>query len=63
MWAAGFGAGIGVGFVIGLVVGRLGATQKSWSELTEREKKVRLWAVGAGVALLAAGILAFALLR
>lgn len=51
-WAVGFAAGIAVGLVIGLTVGR---KQKPWSELTEKEKKVRIWLIASGVILLAAG--------
>ena len=58
MWGAGFAAGIGVGFALGLVVGRLGVKQKPWSEMTEREKKARKMAIGAGSFLLLLGIAA-----
>jgi hypothetical protein len=58
MWGAGFAAGIGVGFVLGLVVGRLGTKQKPWSELTEKEKKIRKILIGAGSLLLLLGIVA-----
>ena len=58
MWGAGFAAGIGVGFVLGLVVGRLGVKQKPWSEMTEKEKKARKTAIGAGSFLLLLGIAA-----
>jgi len=58
MWGAGFATGIGVGFVLGLVVGRLGVKQKPWSELTEKEKKTRKIAIGAGSFLLLLGIAA-----
>ena len=63
MWGAGFATGIGVGFAIGLIVGSLTAKQKSWSELTDKEKKTRIWLIAAGVILLIAGIVAFLLLR
>ena len=56
MWGAGFATGIGVGFVLGLVVGRLGVKQKSWSELTDKEKKTRKILIGAGSFLLLLGI-------
>ena len=42
MWGAGFATGIGVGFAIGLIVGSLTVKQKSWSELTDKEKKARI---------------------
>ena len=63
MWGAGFATGIGVGFAIGLIVGSLTVKQKSWSELTDREKKTRIWLVGAGIILLIGGIVAFLLVR
>ena len=63
MWGAGFATGIGVGFAIGIIVGSLTVKQKSWSELTEKEKKTRIWLVGAGVILLISGIVAFLLVR
>jgi len=63
MWGAGFATGIGVGFAIGIIVGSLTVKQKSWSELTEKEKKTRIWLVGAGIILLIGGIVAFLLVR
>ena len=63
MWGAGFATGIGVGFAIGIIVGSLTVKQKSWSELTEKEKKTRIWLVGAGIVLLIGGIIAFLLVR
>lgn len=51
-WGIGFAAGIVVGLVIGFVTGR---KQKPWSELTEKEKRLRMWLIGSGVILLAAG--------
>ena len=63
MWGAGFATGIGVGFAIGLIVGTLGAKQKSWSELSEKERKSRIWLIAAGIILLIAGIVAFFLVR
>ena len=41
-WGAGFATGIGVGFAVGLIVGTLSGKQKSWSELTAREKNFRI---------------------
>ena len=58
MWGAGFATGIGVGFALGLIVGRLGVKQKPWSEMTEKEKKTRKIAIGAGSILLLLGIVA-----
>ena len=58
MWGAGFATGIGVGFAFGLVVGRLGLKQKPWSEMTEKEKKARKMAIGAGSFLLLLGMAA-----
>jgi len=63
MWGAGFATGIGVGFAIGLIVGSLTAKQKSWSELSEKEKKTRMWLIGIGIILLIGGIVAFLLVR
>jgi len=51
-WGIGFAAGIVVGLVIGFVTGR---KQKPRSELTEKEKRLRMWLIGGGVILLAAG--------
>jgi len=59
MWGAGFAAGIGAGFALGLVVGSLSVKQKSWSELTEKERKSRMIAIGAGFILLLSGIAVF----
>ena len=50
--------GLERGFVLGLVVGRLGVKQKLWSEMTEKEKKTRKIAIGAGSFLLLLGIIA-----
>ena len=63
MWGAGFATGIGGGFAIGIIVGSLTAKQKSWSELTEKEKKTRIWLIATGIIMLIAGIVAFLLLR
>jgi hypothetical protein len=62
MWGAGFATGIGVGFAIGLIVGSLTVKQKSWSELTQKERRVRIWSVAAGVILLVAGVVVALLL-
>ena len=63
MWGAGFATGIGVGFAIGLIVGRLGAKEKSWSELSDRERKLRIGLIALGVIALVAGIAIFLLAR
>ena len=63
MWGAGFATGIGVGFAIGIIVGSLTGKQKSWSELTEKERRTRTWLVGAGIILLTGGMVAFLLVR
>ena len=52
-WILGLAAGIGVGISIGISIG---IKQKPWSELTEKEKRIRIWLIGGGVILLAAGI-------
>jgi cytochrome c biogenesis protein CcdA len=59
MWGAGYATGIGVGFALGLVVGTLLiGKQKRWSELTDKEKRTRKIAIGAGALLLLLGIAA-----
>ena len=57
-WLLGLAAGIGIGISIGISIGK---KQKSWSELTEEEKKTRIWLIAAGVILLVAGIVVFLL--
>ena len=57
-WGAGFAIGIAVGFVSGLAAGR---KQKSWSELTEREKRIRMGIMGVLAALVVAGVVALLL--
>jgi multidrug transporter EmrE-like cation transporter len=49
----GYAIGIFTGLAIGLAVGR---RQKRWSELTQKEKRIRIGLIAAGVVLLAAGI-------
>jgi hypothetical protein len=63
MSGAGFATGLATGFAFGLIVGSLTAKQKSWSELTGKEKKIRIWLVVAGIVLLLAGIITLLLLR
>ncbi len=58
MWGAGLATGIGVGFALGLIVGRLGVKRKPWSELTDKEKRTRKIAIGAGSILVLLGIAA-----
>ena len=52
-WGVGYAIGIFTGLAIGLVVGR---RQKPWSELTQKEKRIRVGLIAVGVVLLAAGI-------
>ena len=49
----GFAIGIAVGLAIGIVSGR---RQKPWSELTEKEKRIRIGLIAAGVVLLVVGV-------
>lgn len=55
----GIGLGIIVGFGIGLYFGIISKSQKPWSELTQKEKKIRITLIIAGVILLIAGIITF----
>ena len=53
-FGAGFAIGIAIGLGLGVVTGR---KQKPWSELTEKEKKVRIAIIAAlGVAVVASVI-------
>jgi hypothetical protein len=52
-WGVGYAIGIFTGLAIGLAVGR---RQKPWSELTQKEKRIRIGLIAAGVVLLAAGM-------
>ena len=52
-WGVGYAIGIATGLAIGFAAGR---RQKRWSELTQKEKRIRISIVAAGVLLLAAGI-------
>lgn len=52
-WGVGYAIGIFTGLAIGLAVGR---RQKPWSELTQKEKRIRIGLIAAGVVLLAVGI-------
>jgi len=50
-WGAGFAIGIAVGLGLGMTMGR---KQRPWSELTEKEKKVRIGImVALGIAVVA----------
>jgi tetrahydromethanopterin S-methyltransferase subunit F len=55
-WGFGYVSGIFVGLVIGLLVGR---KREPWSELTDRQRKITIGLIAAGVVLLAAGIVVF----
>ena len=59
MWGAGFASGIGVGFAIGLITGTLTSRQKPWSEMTDKEKRIRKISIGVGLVLLLLGVGAF----
>ena len=52
-WAIGYVLGIATGLAIGLVSAR---RQKSWSELSGTEKKIRIGLIAIAVVLLLAGI-------
>ena len=52
-WGVGYAIGIATGLAIGFAAGR---RQQRWSELTQKEKRIRVSIVAAGVVLLAAGI-------
>jgi tetrahydromethanopterin S-methyltransferase subunit F len=52
-WGVGYLFGMASGLAIGFVAGR---RQKPWSELTQKEKRIRIGLIAAGVVLLAAGI-------
>ena len=56
MWGAGFATGIGVGFAIGIIIGSLTAKQKSWSELSGKEKKIRLGIIAVGIVIFVIGL-------
>ena len=57
----GLAIGIAYGLTIGFVVGR---RQKPWSELTQRERRIRIGLIAAGVVLLVVGmVVALILMR
>ena len=58
-WGVGYAMGIAVGLAIGLIIGR---KRKPWSELSEKEKRIQISLLVAGVVLLAAGIVVFVLI-
>lgn len=59
-WGAGFVIGMAIGFSAGFAAGR---KQKPWSELTEKEKKIRIGMIVACAVALVAGVVAFFLVR
>ena len=59
----GFGAGFVIGLAIGMAIGRKRKPEKPWSELTEKEKKIRIWLMVALLAAVVAGIGALVLAR
>ena len=56
--AVGLGAGIAIGISIGISIGK---KQKPWSELTPREKQLRIGLVALGAVLVVAGLVVFLL--
>ena len=55
VWGVGYPLGIATGLAIGLVYAR---KQKSWSELSSKEKKIRMSLIAIAGVLLVAGIAA-----
>jgi len=55
-YVIGLAVGLGAGIAIGISLGR---KQKSWAELTSREKKTRIISIASGGILLVAGIAVF----
>jgi len=52
-----FGTGFAIGIAVGLGLGMtMGRKQRPWSELTDREKKVRISIIAAGVVTLVVGL-------
>ena len=51
-WAVGYALGIATGLAIGLIAG---GRQKPWSELSKKERKLRIRVIAAGLFLLVAG--------
>jgi len=61
---AGFSIGMLLGFIVGVGAGTgigiaIGAKQKPWSELSEKEKKLRVASITAGGVLWVAGVVVF----
>ena len=54
--AVGFAIGIATGLAIGIAATR---KEKPWSELSDREKRLRIGILAAGVALFIAGLAVF----
>lgn len=52
----GFAIGIAAGLAIGITATR---KEKPWSELSRREKRIRIVLLGAGIALFIAGLAVF----
>jgi hypothetical protein len=60
----GYVIGLAVGLSIGLITGiAIGKKEKSWSELSPQEKKLKITAVSFGVIMLIAGIIVFLVVR
>jgi len=55
----GIAVGIAAGLAIGLIAGR---KQKPWSELSDKERKIIIRLIAAGVVLLVAGVVVFLVL-
>ena len=55
-FAVGFAVGIATGLAIGITTTR---REKTWSELNDREKKLRIGLLAAGVVLFIAGLAVF----
>jgi hypothetical protein len=55
-WGAGFAIGIAVGLGLGMTMGR---KQRPWSELTEKERKVRIGIMAVLGVVVIAGLVVF----
>ena len=55
-WGFGYASGIFVGLVIGFLAGR---KREPWAKLSDRQKKLTIGLIAAGVVLLAAGGVVF----
>jgi len=51
----GMAIGIAIGLNLGIIIGK---KQKSWSELTDEEKRQRMILIGSGIIILVFGVLA-----